>query len=137
MNFRIIKKTSNTRKPKNPSVHIGKNGTVTINEKAVEQMGLKVGDRIALIQDNDKPDDFYFLKMDSRELPVLRRKKGSSLILVTGYKDAYVTLKDHFNLPEISIKLTVGGAIKTPHGTAWALITSSLKNHIRKEVSNA
>ena len=136
MKFKIIKKT-NQRKPTSTCIHFGKSGAMTIYEKAADQMELKAGDQIALIQDNDRPDDFYILKMKSDELPVLRRKNEKSNMLTAGYKDAHRALVDHFQLPEASVKLIVGGAIKTPHGTAWALITNALKKERLKEVQYA
>jgi hypothetical protein len=134
MNFRIIEKTNN-RYPKLCGIHIAKSGLISIYRLAVDKIGIKEGDRIALIQDNDKPDDFYLIKMDNKELPVLRHNSTKRHLQVN-YIDAYYAIIDHFKLEKKGYKILMGGAVRTPYGTAWCLITAPLKE-MRKEDSNA
>lgn len=134
MNFKIIEKTNN-RYPNFSGIHIAKSGLISIYKLTMNKIGVKEGDHIALIQDNDKPDDFYLIKMDRKELPVLRYNHSKTHLQVN-YIDAYRAITGHFNITKKGYKISIGGAIKTPYGTAWCLITAPLKE-MGKEESNA
>lgn len=133
MNLKIIKKTNN-RTPKFCGIHIARSGLISIYKMAIEKMDLKEGDQIALIQDNDKPDDFFLIKMKAHELPKLRYNTAKTHFQVN-YTDAYLAIIRHFNLEKRGYRIQLGGAIRTDWGTAWCLITANLKE-IGKEVSN-
>lgn len=134
MNLKIIRKTSN-RYPNFCGIHIAKTGVISIYKLAIEKMDLKEGEQIALIQDNDKPDDFFLIKMKAPELPKIKYNHARTHFQVH-YSDAYKALIDHFKLEKKGYRITLGGAIRTDWGTAWCLITAPLKE-IAKEVSNA
>lgn len=43
-------------------VSFAKSGTITFNEPATQLMGLKVGDKVSLSQDEEDPVNWYFFK---------------------------------------------------------------------------
>ena len=113
------------RKSYKKGLAYNKHGALTLYPDVIKKMGLKEGDQIAIIQDEEKPKDFYLLRTKSQEYPSLRGKKNTNF-LMCGYKTALATICESFRIPVMSINLPVGGAIKTELGQAFCLITSAL-----------
>jgi hypothetical protein len=68
------------RVPREPSVHIAKVGTFSINKAAVIGLGLKHGDKINLFQDTWRPEDWYIQKTTD-EYGLKLRQTNNSLVV--------------------------------------------------------
>ncbi|WP_040478852.1 hypothetical protein [Mariniradius saccharolyticus] len=112
--------------PQSPSITINGSGTLTINTAAVERYGFKEGSHIAILQDEDKPNDFYLIETKDANFPKL--KKAGKVSLKTGYSAAKEAIDTHFGIENKAIRLNLAGQVKTELGTAIVLITTSLKD---------
>lgn len=123
MKFKLIKKT--ITRVKHPRMSFTKAGYLNLNGAAVEKYGIKLGHYVCLIQDEDKPNDFYLLISEDQNHSKLRENSQRTGLMV-GYIDAKNYLKDHFKLEDTGFTVNLGGVIKTELGSALCLITSSL-----------
>lgn len=65
MKLKVFNEKNSHRKGVQPAnLRIHKKGTCTLNVTAVRKLGLKAGDRISIVQDEDSPVDWYLLKND-------------------------------------------------------------------------
>lgn len=70
------------RKNETPArVHFNKNGAVTLSKKAEELLGVKVGDRIRILQDPEDPRDFRFSRVDGEETGFELKQHGRAALL--------------------------------------------------------
>ena len=136
MKLKLIKKKTGKRSGP-PRISFGRNGYLTINAAAQEKYGLKAGVSVAILQDEDKPDDFYLITGTDKDWPTLRPNSGGSQ-LICGYSDARNILVDQFRMDDSGFRIYLGGQIKTEYGPAICLITAPLidAREKSKEVSN-
>jgi len=72
------------RAPREPSVHIAKMGTLSINKAAVIGLGLKQADKINLFQDTWRPEDWYIQKTTDNDGLKLRQTNNSLVVNASG-----------------------------------------------------
>jgi hypothetical protein len=127
MKLRLIKKSGSPRDGR-PTVTFGTKGTVSLNVYAKREHGFKVGQKIGIIQDEDKPWEFYLLVTPESEedLPVLREMTGAKSLLC-GYVDAVHAFEKQFGKLEKSAQVLIGEKIETALGTLFVLITAPFR----------
>lgn len=123
MKLKLIQKAKASRNGA-PRISFNSSGYLTINRSAAEKYKLEVGTGIGILQDEEKPNDFYLVSGEHPEFQKLRSTTGSSLIC--GYSSAKEKIQSHFHLEGKSFGLHLGGQIKTEFGSAIILITAPL-----------
>jgi hypothetical protein len=132
MKFRVIENTKTRQTKRLAKLRITPKGALTLSKAALEQTGLKEGDRLLLLQDLDKPNDWY-LATTTLELFSPLRKISSGTSMGANYAKAHQELAEYFWLPkDQAFDVNLGGAIKTEFGTAHVLITAPLIEIKRK-----
>jgi hypothetical protein len=132
MKLRIINNTYERHISKPAKLRFNTKGTLTINKPGLTATGYKEGDRIMLLQDEDRPNDFYLIKTDKVEFSTLR-KAGGGTSAVANYTQGYKELVKQFDIPAgKSFDVNFGGQIKTEFGSATVLITAPLIEIKRK-----
>lgn len=108
-------------------ISFSKAGSISISGSAAEKYGLKSGDSIHILQDEDSPKDFYLVKRDNAN-GVILRANSTGTSLVAGYTSACDAIRNQFGINEKeTFSVGLGGQIKTEFGSAVALITAGLK----------
>ncbi|WP_373399717.1 hypothetical protein V8V91_08670 [Algoriphagus halophilus] len=134
MKFKVIEQNSVRKLIGNPKLRFTHQGFVSINGAGVHKLKLPENAHIIIVQDEEKPNDFYLIITEDKKFPRLRKVAGRSRI--ASYGSAYHILCNHFNLPpKINFDLGIGGQIKSELGTAHCLITSKLLE-LSKEVNH-
>ncbi len=129
MKLKIIEKTSS--RSFEPKAGFSKSGYFSLNKSAQEKYNIQEGQKIMIVQDEDKTTDFYLICTEREGFPKLRFMNASTT-LVAGYSDAMRAILNQYGLPKQRFQVRLGGQIKTELGHAICLITAHLK-----EVNNA
>lgn len=130
MKLKFIERTG-SRAGTRPTISITKRGAITISKPAQRQYGIKAGDRIALLQDEDRPNDFYLIVnpvMQEGEIdesyPLLREVGRVSL--ACNYVDAVRVFNGQFDLYDSSVKVQLGEKQDSLFGELITIITAPL-----------
>jgi hypothetical protein len=110
-----------------------KNGYIRISKKAVEDHDIKIGMSLAILQDLEKPNDFYLILSNQKheKWPMLRSDSKKDTLLC-GYTDAKLVIKNQFGIDDDTFHINLGGQIKTEFGPAICLITAPFINNNRR-----
>ncbi|MDM1048038.1 hypothetical protein [Sphingobacterium hotanense] len=107
-------------------VTMGAKGLLSFNLAACLTANLSPGDRIILLQDEDRPKDWYLSKTDSEEGYVLRDYKNG--VLAFNSSKLVSAIVDSIGLEEgKSFKCLLGSKISENGLNLFALITKSIK----------
>jgi bifunctional DNA-binding transcriptional regulator/antitoxin component of YhaV-PrlF toxin-antitoxin module len=136
MKLKFIERTG-SRAGTRPTISLTKRGAITISKPAQRQYGIKAGDRIALLQDEERPNDFYLIvnPYKPREpyktkghfdesYPLLRETGQTSL--ACNYVDAVRVFNDQFDLYDSSVKVQLGEKQDSLFGELITIITAPL-----------
>lgn len=106
---------------KQPRISFLKTGLVILNEAAVHGLNLKSGDKIDLVQDEDRPKDWY---LRIRETGFILRPKDTKHKAILKFASIVLVKKIQSSLG-IDHTFSVPVAIK-PSQDMYAIITSSI-----------
>jgi hypothetical protein len=119
--------TVTNRCTKAPKLRVNSYGVIVINAAAAEIIGVKVGDGIELVQDEERPNDWYIIGSKKSESLKLKDYKNSNGLVHQSGVIAKRFLKE-VSRGAISVGLLIGTESITHNGeTLWPIITSSLK----------
>ncbi|WP_319502536.1 hypothetical protein [uncultured Draconibacterium sp.] len=105
------------------SLRVTTKGTFTINKFAVNGIGLKVNDKIEILQDQDRPADWYIKKSDHPEGFILRKQSCGALIC-----NAQAIAKILLNsIDKANESVTLRMATTPEEGDYYAILTRSAK----------
>ena len=122
MKLKLIKRTGASRDGR-PMVTLSSKGTLSVNVYAIRSFNLKAGMQVGILQDEEKPDNFYLLFTSSEDLPTLRNTAGSKG-LICGYADAVAVFEKQFGVIEKSVQILLGELVKSDFGDLVTLITA-------------
>jgi hypothetical protein len=99
--------------------------SISFSRGAVEKLDIGQGNHVAFFQDEEKPNDWYFVfqSLPQQSLPVSINKFGQANIKHPNLCEA---LRSHFHIEKNGFSLLLGGQIKTEYGPAVILITAPL-----------
>jgi len=104
---------------------LGKSGLISISLSAASMIGVKSGDRVELVQDEDAPRDWYIKSGHSEHGYLLRGYKNGTLCF--GSKPLAQTIADSLGR-ELSLSIPVATEKQKIDGQEYyALITAALK----------
>ena len=112
---------------------------IRLSKVAVEQYGIKTGDKIALCQDLEKPNDWYLIKNDTLDdVPAVTINKNGMATI--DYPDAVDEIRKYFRINRMIFRLKLGGVVRSELGRAIILLTAPLAglgDSKRKEEAHA
>ncbi len=120
MKLKIFTKenTGHVRSSK-PGINLNTAGSFTLNKSAAEIMQLKVGDAVAIAQDEDDEDNWYVFKCKSDEGFIVRPCNGKNIDGGLSFNSSFIMRKilkaagiNHHTSMLISIEPNVDGKIK-------------------------
>lgn len=127
MKLKLIKRTGAARDGR-PMLTLRSNGVLSLNLYAIRALSLQAGQRVGLIQDEEKPDNFYLVFLNGQEdLPVLRLS-GGSRSLICGYVGGVAAFEKQFGTIEKSAQILLGETVKSEFGDLITLITAPFIN---------
>ena len=108
-----------------PYISLSRQGMISISEPAVEAIGLVLGDKISLLQDEDDPVNWYLMK-DPDNGFVTRVYKGSKGLCFNAAKLAKTFLDElqYENTHRATFKIITEGQEVENFDTLYAVITT-------------
>jgi hypothetical protein len=123
MKLKLIEFKQQSGKYSKPALAFGTTGLITLNKAAITLLEVTEKNSLCILQDAERPDDFYLQIAHTANSPKLRIMKTR---LGLNYSSACHIIRSHFNI-STGFRVYIGDPIESEVGTIWTLITAPLK----------
>lgn len=107
-----------------PTVRVSKSGTFSFSKLAAVDLGLKVGNKIEILQDQDRPADWYVKKTEHQSGFILRNQSGGQ-VMVAAQPIARKLLK---SIGKEGVSTTFHMGTEPVEEEFYAIITKAVKS---------
>lgn len=119
LNLKEFDSSMQGTKPSQAAITFYPSGRIALSQKAMEETGYKIGDKISIFQDKDDPADWYIGKSETG-IPLSEAKKGETIISAKAIAKAFMESVEQETCCRFSISLSEHKADKKP---LWAIFT--------------
>ena len=105
-------------------ITIEKGGIIRLNRKAAELLNLKIGDKLDVLQDEERTKDWYLAKTSDENGLVMRRHSDSGSIC-SNAKVIADTIRKSLNVEQKTLRFRIAPQPAEESSNIYAILTSS------------
>ena len=113
-----------------PYVTLEKNGIIRLNRIACELLEITIGEKLNVLQDEDRPKDWY-LEKTSDEDGLIMRKHSSSGSICSNSKPITVLMRNSIGIQQQSVRFRLATQSLNGENKVYAILTSSINKEIK------